>query len=625
MPSQRRTALRAATTAALAGTLRLPSATASADTGSTTAPVAGTAAGDFMRNRLGRAVGVLVTAAVLTAGLAGVSPPAGAAAPAPTFGATVDVVAPGGRWAPYAYDNSEQAEGDVVYAFSAVQLTGPQAGAAGLPEGITVDYTGDCTPVAGYPAVFTCPVAQGGVRSSPSFAVAAGTPDLTTAYFGYAYVPSGGDLAAGVQTALAAGAHPAGDTYGTGKATVFSSEHAATNTVTFDTPDLPSGGSVRHTLHVHATDPGHLMLHFWQLDGQPRWRYADVLHFEDLSTSAGVMCNSSQMMMVVGGANLDCRIPAGEQTISYTLTAPAGLSGYQLAARTSYDVYTGSYGFGHEVAAQAPFDLKGDPLLLDHPLLTRDSSGKLSIYNPTGAYAPPGTIGGGWQTYNALTKLSPFSENLQYWDSVPSASQLKGRGDLVGRDSSGTLWYYHRQFDSRAPLANRTKVGGGWNIYTTLTGGGDLNRDGNADLLARDTAGVLWFYAGTGNPKAPFAPRTRIGGGWQIYGKLAGSADLTGDGIADLTARDSAGVLWLYAGTGNAKAPLKARTRICAGWSGYNQLSVAGDVNRDGKADLVARDAAGVLWLYAGTGKATTPFLNRTRIGGGWQVYNLIL
>jgi hypothetical protein len=44
----------------------------------------------------------------------------------------------------------------------------------------------------------------------------------------------------------------------------------------------------------------------------------------------------------------------------------------------------------------------------------------------------------------------------------------------------------------------------------------------------------------------------------------------------------------------------------------------------DGHADLVARDSHGVLWLYKGTGKASAPYAPRVEIGSGWNTYKLI-
>ena len=47
----------------------------------------------------------------------------------------------------------------------------------------------------------------------------------------------------------------------------------------------------------------------------------------------------------------------------------------------------------------------------------------------------------------------------------------------------------------------------------------DLDGDGKADLLARDTSGVLWFYPGNG--KGSFSTRTRLGSGWNAMTALA--------------------------------------------------------------------------------------------------------
>jgi hypothetical protein len=73
-----------------------------------------------------------------------------------------------------------------------------------------------------------------------------------------------------------------------------------------------------------------------------------------------------------------------------------------------------------------------------------------------------------------------------------------GRADLLARDSSGVLWLYPG--NGTGALLPRVKIGSGWNTMTALTGPGDLNGDGRADLLARDSSGVLWFY-----------PRQRLG------------------------------------------------------------------------------------------------------------------
>ncbi|MEU1434725.1 hypothetical protein ABZ438_11585 [Streptomyces sp. NPDC005786] len=54
-------------------------------------------------------------------------------------------------------------------------------------------------------------------------------------------------------------------------------------------------------------------------------------------------------------------------------------------------------------------------------------------------------------------------------------------------------------------------------------------------------------------------------------------------------------------------------------------MSLTGDLTGDGRADATARDAAGVLWLYKGTGSPTAPFVSRSRIGAGWNTYDAVI
>lgn len=579
-----------------------------------------------MRNLACRVSAIVGTTVALTVGLAAAPDTASAAHP-PMFVAEDSVLTPGSRWLPIVRETTGWASGQVVFAVSGEPLNGPPRAAAGPPKGVT-HVSDQCTALAGNTALFACPV-DSGHMVVPGYTVAKDAADLTTAYFGYAYVPAGGDLSAGIATAQSAASLPASDIYGTGRMTVLTAAHAALNTVAFDLPDLAAGGSVRHHLHVHAIDPGELDIALTPAAGQPEWRNADV-RISDPVSSAGAVCWPNGNDMVDTTVKLICQVSPGEQTVDYTLTAAAGTENWRMAVETRYDVYRHAFinpgDPDRAVAARAEFSLSGVPLYPDHRLLARTEGGQLYAYEGTGKAAAPFysryLLGNGWQTYNALTKLAPVRRDPGWYSGAYTVPE--GQGDLVGRDTSGTLWYYRRQVGA-GPYAPRTAIGAGWNAYSVLTGGGDLDGDGSSDLLARDRQGTLWFYAGTGKRAAPFAPRIRIGGGWSAYTQFAGSADLTGDGIPDLTARDSAGVLWLYAGTGNGAAPFAARARVGGGWNAYTQTSLVGDLNRDGRTDLVGRDSAGVLWLYAGTGKSAAPFGARTRIGAGWNTYQQLL
>ncbi|MFI9293714.1 FG-GAP repeat domain-containing protein [Streptomyces gardneri] len=198
-----------------------------------------------------------------------------------------------------------------------------------------------------------------------------------------------------------------------------------------------------------------------------------------------------------------------------------------------------------------------------------------------------------------------------------------GSTDVLARDASGVLWrddLRDRPVGGQIKTAGRTKVGSGWNTYKQIEAVGNIAGSTHGDLIALDGTGVLWQHQGKGD--GTFATRVKIGGGWGIYNKLAGGSDLNGDGRADLLATDAAGVLWFYRGTGSATAPFGTRTKVGGGWGIYNQLTAVGNIAGSAYGDIVARDAAGVLWLYQGHG---TGFSTRLKVGSGWGAFSQLV
>ncbi|MFI8371994.1 FG-GAP repeat domain-containing protein [Streptomyces sp. NPDC085466] len=207
------------------------------------------------------------------------------------------------------------------------------------------------------------------------------------------------------------------------------------------------------------------------------------------------------------------------------------------------------------------------------------------------------------------------------YDRMVTPGDLGGtvHADLLGRDKSGVLWSYAGTGKAPAPFATRTRVGGGWGIYNHLTAGLDVSGDGRRDLLATDKAGVLWLYKGTGSLSSPFRPRVRVGGGWGIYNKVTATGNVGGAPTGDLIARDRNGVDWLYLGKGDGTfAPPPPRTRVNSNWGYYTDLIPVGDADRDGRADLVVRHVTGgdtgSLSLYRGSGNWRDPFPNSEHI-----------
>ncbi|MGQ4490577.1 FG-GAP repeat domain-containing protein [Streptomyces sp. SAS_281] len=164
-------------------------------------------------------------------------------------------------------------------------------------------------------------------------------------------------------------------------------------------------------------------------------------------------------------------------------------------------------------------------------------------------------------------------------------------------------------------------ISDGWNIYNDLIGPGDLSGDGAGDILARDAKGDLFLYQGNGKGTA-LAAKIKVGYGYGSYRHIVGAGDLTGDGRADVVAIAKDGTLYLYEGTGKASAPFKARVTIGTGFDIYNKFAAVGDLNGDGKADLVGVNGYGDLYRYTSTG--TGKLNKRVRIGYGFNTYKAL-
>jgi hypothetical protein len=191
-----------------------------------------------------------------------------------------------------------------------------------------------------------------------------------------------------------------------------------------------------------------------------------------------------------------------------------------------------------------------------------------------------------------------------------------GKADLVSRDTAGVLWLYRG--NGTGGFLAKTKIGTGWNSMTAIISTGDFNGDRKADVVARTSTGLLYLYKGNG--AGGFSTKIQIGTGWNSFNSLTAPGDFNGDRKPDLTVRDASGKLFAY--LGNGTGGLVGRIQIGTGWNGMNAIVAPGDFNSDAKADLVARDGAGNLWLYRGTGAGG--FLTRVLIGAGWNGLSIV-
>jgi hypothetical protein len=180
---------------------------------------------------------------------------------------------------------------------------------------------------------------------------------------------------------------------------------------------------------------------------------------------------------------------------------------------------------------------------------------------------------------------------------------------------------------SLSPFQDRG--GSGWNNYKTLIG--DVNGDGRADIIWNATGDKNRVYVALARPDGTFQVFTpfqdHAGAGWNNYKTLIG--DVNGDGRADIIWNSSGNTNRVYVGLGKADGTfqfLPFQDHAGAGWNNYKTL--IGDVNGDGRADIIWNSSGNTNRVYVGLGKADGAFQFlpfQDHAGAGWNNYKTLI
>lgn len=371
-----------------------------------------------------------------------------------------------------------------------------------------------------------------------------------------------------------------------------------------------------------------------------------------------------------GSYNATSTVSAGNYVLTYVNSSHVALpAGARISVSFSYRGSTpqGSGGFSANNFAvslnpatnwtRAAFDVTSE---------TRTNGGFLDAYffNDT--------------TYDGLAS-SMRVDDVRVYTCVPTTYARgdwtgDGRTDLMGiQNSTGDHYLYTGKGNGK--FGSAAQVGSGWNGFEWAGSPGDVNNDSLNDVLGLRTDGELFLYAGRGNSK--FLSARHIAS-LEAGDSLATPGDMDGDGLIDLLLRDADGTLtrysfdtygnlltddndnlvgttigwgWggmrfiigmgdlnkdgrgdilgvsgvdncIYAYTAKSDGGLNAGRKLGCGWGAMTYLASPGDTDRDGFGDLVARRSDGTLWSYRGkSGGGAYPGV---KIGSGWQHMRII-
>jgi hypothetical protein len=238
---------------------------------------------------------------------------------------------------------------------------------------------------------------------------------------------------------------------------------------------------------------------------------------------------------------------------------------------------------------------------------------KATVTRDDSAYFQPVKIGVGWNIFRDLMATRDITGDGK--NDVLGVNLSVDNGRLVGYNGTAGSGV-----NGNSGLYTGENRGTGWNMFDKVWAPGDLDNDGRNDVYGRTPDGKLYFYKGNayGILSAGVIKGT---GGWSAMKDILYAGDMNADGKNDMLVVSNTGDLRLY--TGDGTGGFTGSTVVGTGYQVYDQIVNAGDQNADGKADLIGFKPDGTMWVHNGLGSGS--FAAGRLSGTGYDVYDKIV
>jgi hypothetical protein len=249
--------------------------------------------------------------------------------------------------------------------------------------------------------------------------------------------------------------------------------------------------------------------------------------------------------------------------------------------------------------ATAPPAATGPSIKSAADIVAYDANGELWNFGPTGNHGDRKSIGASGATI-------PRDFFVTDWDS-------DGVQDLVQKWTDGQLVLRKGLPDGGFTTSG---IGNGWNDFE-ITVGKWKKTDPNPSIIAKHIpTGSLYNYP---NPYGTVLdPRQPIGHGWGDFSPL-NIVDWDRNGNMDILARNSNNDIILYRTNGAGGFLDEARQPVGHGW-GFNSLHAISGYSGSGSVGLLALDGSNDLYYYPAIGGSWGA---RSLVSGGWSGYKI--